>query len=61
LARTHHFATIQNVTDRQTTDDRQTRYCTKGSTDSTVGQKMSGRALTWLCVCSEVQICIWPS
>jgi len=21
------------------TDDRQTRYCTKGSTDSTVGQK----------------------
>jgi len=27
------------MTDRQTTDDRQTRHCTKGSTDSTVGQK----------------------
>ena len=43
LARTHRFATIQNVTDRQTTDDRQTdrqtTYCTIGSTDSTVGQK----------------------
>jgi len=24
---------------RQTTDDRQTTYCTKGATDSTVGQK----------------------
>jgi len=38
FARTHRFATIQNVTDGQT-DDRQTRHCTKGSTDSTVGQK----------------------
>jgi len=39
LARTHRFATIQNVTDRQTTDRRQTTHCTIGSTDSTVGQK----------------------
>jgi len=28
LARTHRFATIQNVTDRRRTDDRQTRHCT---------------------------------
>ena len=35
VARTHHFATIQNVTD----DRRQTTHCTKGTTDSTVGQK----------------------
>jgi len=43
LARTHRFATIQNVTDddRQTTDRRrQTTHCTIGSTDSTVGQKV---------------------
>jgi len=39
LARTHRFATIQNVTDGRTTDDRQTRHCSIGSTDSTVGQK----------------------
>jgi len=44
LARTHRFATIQNVTDRQQTTDRQTdrrqtTHCTIGSTDSTVGQK----------------------
>jgi len=32
LAGTYRFATIQNVTDRQTTQ------CTKGATDSTVGQ-----------------------
>jgi len=38
LARTHRFATIQNVTDRRQTD-RQTTYCTIGSTDSMVGQK----------------------
>ena len=25
---------------RRQTDDRQTRHCTKGSTDSTVGQKL---------------------
>jgi len=31
---TYRFATIQNVTDR-----RQTTHCTKGLTDSTVGQK----------------------
>ena len=34
FARTYRFATIQNVTDRQTTDRQ-----TKGTTDSTVGQK----------------------
>jgi len=39
LARTHRFATIQNVTDDRQTDRRQTTYCTIGSTDSTVGQK----------------------
>jgi len=33
LAKTHRFATIQNVTDRQTI------RCAKGATDSTVGQK----------------------
>jgi len=38
LAKTYHFATIQNVTDRQTTD-RQTTQCAKDSTNSTVGQK----------------------
>jgi len=38
LARTYRFATIQNVTDRRQTD-RQTTQCTKGSADSTVGQK----------------------
>jgi len=32
--RTYRFATTQNVT-----DDRQTTQCTKGTTDSTVGQK----------------------
>jgi len=36
LARTYHFATIQNVTDTQT--DKQTTQYTKGATDSTVGQ-----------------------
>jgi len=39
LARTHRFATIQNVTDDRQTDRRQTTHCTIGSTDSTVGQK----------------------
>jgi len=42
LAKTYHFATIQNVTDRwQTTvrqTDRQTTQCAKGATDSMVGQ-----------------------
>ena len=37
FARTYRFATIQNVTDRRQTDRRQ---CTKGSTNSTVGQKL---------------------
>jgi len=36
-ARTYRFATIQNITDRQT--DRQTTQCAKGATYSTVGQK----------------------
>ena len=40
MARLHRFATIQNVTDDGQTDDRQTRHCTIGSTDSTVGQKL---------------------
>ena len=43
LARTYRLATIQNVTDdRQTTtvDRRQTTLCAKGTTDSTVGQKL---------------------
>jgi len=40
LARTHRFATIQNVIDRRQTDRRQTTHCTKGSTDSTVGQQI---------------------
>ena len=40
FARTHRFATIQSVTDRQTTDRRQTTHRAKGSTDSTVGQKL---------------------
>ena len=35
LAKTYHFTTIQNVTDRKT-GDRQTTQCAKGSTDSTV-------------------------
>ena len=39
FARTYHFATIQNVTDRRQTHDRQTTQCTKSSTDSTMGQK----------------------
>jgi len=47
FARTYCFATIQNVTDRRQTD-RQTTQCTKGSTDSTVGQKLSGGVLAWL-------------
>jgi len=38
FARTYCFATIQNVTDRRQTTDRQTTQCTKGLTDSTVGQ-----------------------
>jgi len=42
FARTHRFATIQNVT-----DDRQTRHCTNGSTDSTVGQKPWVRRPVW--------------
>jgi len=37
---THRFATIQNVTDDRQTDRRQTTHGTKGSTDSTVGQKI---------------------
>jgi len=40
FARTYRFATIQNVTDRQT-DRRQTTHRAKGTTDSTVGQKGS--------------------
>jgi len=40
LARTHRFATIQtSQTDDRRQTDRQTTYCTIGSTDSTVGQK----------------------
>jgi len=35
FASTCRFATIQNVT-----DDRETTQCTKGATDSTVGQKL---------------------
>jgi len=38
LAKTYRFASIQNVTDRRQTD-RQTTSCSKGATDSTVGQK----------------------
>ena len=46
LARTYRFATIQNVTDDRVTDNRrqtnrQTTRCTKGATDSMVGQKSS--------------------
>ena len=33
------FATIQNVTDRRQTTDRQTTHRAKGTTNSTVGQK----------------------
>jgi len=32
------YKTLQ-TTDRRRTDDRQTRHCSIGSTDSTVGQK----------------------
>ena len=39
LARTYHFATIQNITDDRQTTDRQTTHCAKGTTDSTVDQK----------------------
>jgi len=42
LARTNRFTTIQNVTDRQTTD-RQTTHRAKGTTDSTVSQKVKGK------------------
>ena len=35
------LATIQNITDRQQTTDRQTTQCTIGWTDSTVGQKIA--------------------
>ena len=63
LARTHRFATIQNVTDRQTTDRRQMTHRAKGSTDSTVGQKptwilmkqetVSGSGISWaICKCA---------
>jgi len=51
LARTYRFATIQNVTDRQTTQ------CTKGATDSTVGQKRTQEGETVLCKCAAVQKC----
>jgi len=33
----HRLATIHNVTDRQTTDDRQTQHCSISATVSTVG------------------------
>ena len=29
------------------TDDRQTTHCTKGATDSTVGQKLVARRFVW--------------
>ena len=38
LAKTYRFARIQNVTDDRQTD-RQTTCCSKGATDSMVGQK----------------------
>jgi len=34
--------TVQNVTDDRRQTDKQTTHCTKGSTDSTVGQKPTG-------------------
>jgi len=45
VARTHRFATVQNVTDDR---DRQTTQCAKGATDSTVGQKTPGFPVLFL-------------
>ena len=50
FARMYRFATIQNVT-----DDRQTTQCTKGLTDSTVGQKPGTKII------SNLQCTIWTA
>ena len=49
LAKTYRFATNPQYKTSQTTDDRQTTQCTKGSTDSTVGQKPLGQTVPDFC------------
>ena len=60
FAKTYHFATVQNVTDRQTTD-RPTTQCTKGSLTQhhqLCGQFDIGSTMNLSCWCSCAQFTV---
>jgi len=58
FARAYCFATVQNVTDWQTTG-RQMTQCTKGLTDSMVGQECFNKVLTWRLIEQTRFLCLF--